>query len=235
MIDSPIKRIMLKIVLIMLLVLVIGYVGWRIVSSPKHFVDDVLVVSDRPLIYASKDQIQASIEPLVDGSWLQTSAEKAYQAIATYPGIENVWVKKAWPNHLAIYFTQAQPVAYWNDPRQVLLEDGHIILPRTFLVDQRLPQFDGARSQRDLIKSTYLELSPICAKYRLSIDRISYLDGQWSLKLSNGENLMLGSEALKIRLLRYLEVMSELPLPEHTEYVDLRYNTGLAVMPIKSK
>lgn len=235
MIDSPIKRIAIKIVLIMLLVLVIGCIGWRMVSSPRYFVDDVLVVSDRPLIYASKDQIQASIEPLVDGSWLQTSAEKTYQAILAYPGIENVWVKKAWPNHLAIYFTQAQPVAYWNDPRQVLLEDGQVIRPRSFLVEQSLPRFDGARSQRDLIKDTYLELSPICTEYHLSIDRISYLDGQWSLKLSNGENLMLGSEALKVRLLRYLEVMNELPSPERTEYVDLRYNTGLAVMPAKTK
>lgn len=232
MIDTPIKRIIIKLCLITMILVSVLYGGWLLLTSQHRYVDEVLVVSDRPLVFASQMQIQESVEPLVRDSWYQTSTQQTYDAIASYPGIENIWVKKSWPNQLAIYFKQQQPLAYWNNRQQILLDNGDIIRPRSFISDVHIPQFNGARSQRALLKNKYLALSPLFVNANLEIDMISYLDGQWVLDLSNGAKLILGSDDAEVRVARYLRVINDLPPPDKAKYYDLRYNNGIAVMPI---
>ncbi|MDP5029723.1 MAG: cell division protein FtsQ/DivIB [Paraglaciecola sp.] len=189
-----------------------------IISGQRQFIDD------------------ANIEKLVrqsqPGSFFELDVSQTHQMIEALPWVYRASVRKRWPNGLEIYVVEQVPAARWND--DLLLNqhgevfDGievatreNISLPSLFGPGgSEQTALQGYRNMQSLLEVTHLQISELFLSERFA----------WNLRLANGIKLNLGRSEFIDRLQRFVDIFPLISTQDKTvDYVDLRYDTGLAV------
>jgi cell division protein FtsQ len=143
-------------------------------------------------------------------------------------------VRKRWPRGLEIYVVEQQPAAIWNGD-MLLNEYGDVFngqisdeqvkhalkLPTLFGPGgSEYTALQGYRNMQSLLDVTNLRIVEMFLSERFA----------WNIQLNNGVKLNLGRTEFIDRLQRFVDI---LPLiseqQKEVEYIDLRYDTGLAV------
>ncbi|MDT8404324.1 cell division protein FtsQ/DivIB [Sulfuriflexus sp.] len=147
------------------------------------------------------------------------------------PWLQQVAVRRVWPDALHITVIEQQAVAYWNDS-SLLNTEGQVFSPARESYPYGLPQLNGpAGTQRQVLEG-YVSMRAIVQAEERDIDELS-LDARraWQLKLDNGITLALGRTDRQQRLRRFTRAYAGL-LDEKQgtiSSVDLRYTNGFAV------
>lgn len=153
--------------------------------------------------------------------------------------LQNAWIKsvsicKEWPNQLHVHIQEQQPIALWNNDA-LLNDDVQVFAANRNNLTPALPQLKGAAGSQQLVWRTYKTLGGILAPTKLTI-KVCELSSQgtWSLELNNGLRLILGQENIETRLKRFIKAYPEVAARNPSiEYIDLRYDHGMAVKSIK--
>lgn len=159
--------------------------------------------------------------------------DKLHQDIEDLPWVYQASIRKSWPDTLRVYVVEQEPVAHWNqdmllnkyggvfDASLQVSSDEGLGFPQLFGPGgSELTVLQGLRAMQSLLEISRLEISELSLSERYA----------WELKLSNGIQLRLGRTEFMDRLQRFIDVYPLLLKNEKiVEYVDLRYDTGLAV------
>lgn len=151
--------------------------------------------------------------------------------LRTMPWVEQVAVRRVWPDILHITVIEQQAVAYWNDTA-LLNSSGQAFSPARESYPHGLPQFNGPRGTETQILNNYLSMRTILQAQGRDIDELT-LDARraWKLKLDNGISLALGRSDSQQRLRRFTRAYADLLNEKQgtISTVDLRYTNGFAV------
>jgi cell division protein FtsQ len=187
-----------------------------VISGQRQFLDD--------------QEIKSLIRTSQPGSFFNLDVEQAHQDVEAMPWVNRASVRKRWPNGLEIYVVEQVPAATWNgdlllnqagDVFQAFMNDSKIDLPSLFGPGgSEQTALQGYLAMRSLLGAVDFEISELFLSERFA----------WNLRLSNGIKLNLGRTEFIDRLQRFIDLYPLLNEQERAvDYVDLRYDTGLAV------
>lgn len=180
--------------------------------------------------YLDKDQLREQAMPVVDGGFFSVDLVAVRNALLNLPWVEDVSVRRQWPDQLLVRVMEKQPVVFWGKDG-VLSSKGELFSPGQIL-NENLPRMNGPEG---LHSSMFKELSRMQAwllETGLYIQEIK-LDARrsWTLIMQNGIELRLGRGNMYERLQRFASVYKNNFQSEtrKIEHIDMRYTNGFAV------
>lgn len=186
--------------------------------------------------YTTHDDIRQAILSLgPPGTFMSQNVDVIQQQIERLPWIQQVSVRKQWPDELKIHLVEYVPVARWNDLHMVDAEGKSFSVPTRFIGKEALPMLYGPEGSESEVLTGYHQMSDLLAVSKFKLKAASMTARRsWQLVLSDDVRLELGRNDDMKRLKRFIQLNSTLQQQAQTEnkrvsYVDLRYDAGAAV------
>ena len=179
----------------------------------------------------SAEQIRTTIANSAERSFFRLNTAQIQQQLMDIPWVRKVQVSKRWPDTLKVKVWEHQAVAVWNQ-ETLLNESGEIFQVHAIDSMRHLPLLVGPADNAQQMLSDYQRLNQLLVPTGVEIARADMSErGGWVLVLRNGLEVVLGSEKMDARLLRFADTWGALlkksgRLPES---VDLRYTNGYVV------
>jgi cell division protein FtsQ len=180
-----------------------------------------------------EQKLRAAVLPYARNGFFAIRLEDAQAAVAKLPWVERAEVRKRWPDVVEVRIVEHRPLARWGED-QLLSEDGDLFPLAGAEVPGSLPRFDvdaPAARIADVV-ALYNEARELFAPEGVRVREVS-LDrrGSWSLLLSNGVRVVVGSQEARLRLGRFARLLPGLLAqnPQRLTRADLRYTNGFAL------
>lgn len=178
------------------------------------------------------DRVRATVMPFAREGFFAVRLDVAQAAVAQLPWVEHAEVHKRWPDVLEVRIVEHRPFAHWGDDR--LLSEHGRIFPRGELVPpEGLPRLQGPDARVADVVALYNESRALFAANRLEVDAVA-LDarGSWTLSLSDGSAVLVGSSEARLRLQRFARLLPQLLAQkrQRLQRADLRYTNGFALV-----
>ena len=174
-------------------------------------------------------------------NFFQLDVNQVQQQLESLPWVYSASVRKQWPNEVRIYVNDQRPVAQWNDDF-FINEHGVIFQAEKSRVSHALPKLYGPEGSEVLALENYRNLSNLLTFIQVEINELVLTERYaWQLTLADGVFLRLGREDRVMRVQRFMESYPEIKAfakeNMKVDYVDLRYDTGMAVgwKPVEEK
>ena len=154
-----------------------------------------------------------------------------HQMISHLALVDDVDVKRVWPDAVYIKVTEQKPVVRWGKDA-LLNNEGDVLKPDNIEPFKNLPLVTGPEGQEkkllEIMKGVYIVLrdkSMQLAEFHVNERRA------WRIKLANGMEMQLGRKAPLESMQRFLKTMDELGEAQLAaiETVDTRYPNGYAI------
>ncbi|WJG08725.1 cell division protein FtsQ/DivIB [Aliiglaciecola sp. LCG003] len=218
------------IVFLSVVILSLVYAGWWL----NHWLEDaqksplqrVIVTGNR--VHIGEYVIEQRIRQQHPESFFELDVNQVHQEIEALPWVHQASVRKRWPNSLNIHVIEEIASARWNND-SLLNQYGETFLAQ--LDDESLPNLFGPGGSEQTALRGYRAMQTLLNGANLRIVEL-YLSERfaWNLRLNNGVKLNLGRSEFVDRLQRFVDVYPLLKQQDRqVDYVDLRYDTGLAV------
>lgn len=196
---------------------------------------------DGELHYLTKSEIEQYVLNDPNASNLLTmELVDVRHYMESIPWIYQVFLRKKLPNVLLISIVEEKPIAFFNDG--ILTNNWNIIHPDLSKFDKPLVRLYGQEDVARQIYDKYVDFNNYLAPNGFYIVSISLTNNyMWKVKLNNGILLNLGRETENVlrdsgktdvlvnRLRKFVESFEYLNYQNNIEYIDLRYDTGIAV------
>lgn len=200
-----------------------------VVADPQFFPINVLKIK-APYHYFTRDKIQELISPYMNQSFLMFPAEKLQEDFKKNPWVEDVHVKKIWPDRVVVQIIERFPVAFWDN--MILSDKGDLFKPEKVELSSELPRFQGPQYQQKEVLHIFKKLSKLLLANDLIIKELRLRENQsWELTLNNGVIIRLGKNNVEARLQRFCQIYPKWFATsfERVSSIDLRYTHGIAV------
>lgn len=202
---------------------------WNWLESEQNVpLNSILISGDRTFI--QDDEVEQLIRRSQKGSFIELQVDDVHDKLLNMPWVYRASVRKEWPDTLRIYLVEQVAVAQWNDD-MMLNQYGQSFQARVPKELAHLPvlfgpggsektALEGYRAMQGLLNAANLDIVEMFLSERYA----------WHLTLGNKIDLNLGRTEFIDRLQRFIDIYPLLLRNEKTvKYVDLRYDTGLAV------
>lgn len=162
-------------------------------------------------------------------SFFSLDVNQVHDVLEQEPWVYRVSIRKRWPNALLIHVVEQQPVAYWN-AKALLNEYGE-----TFVGEiengAALPSLHGPEGSEKTALTGFRQMQSLLSTSEQHIHNVYLSDRfSWEVKLNNDVMLKLGRQEHIDRLQRFIDYYPVIAAQQKpVEYIDLRYDTGLAV------
>ncbi|QDJ12433.1 cell division protein FtsQ [Mergibacter septicus] len=163
--------------------------------------------------------------------------QEIQQQLERLSWVKKVVVRKIWPDRLLIQIDEYTPVARWNteqlDNDLFLTSEGTIFsLPKEKQQDLFLPDLSGPDFQRKKVLTRWQQIAKDLHQNEIKPVALSVDErDSWQITLANGIILHVGRDEWRDKIVRFVTIYPHIEIPEHKkiDYVDLRYNDGIAV------
>ena len=175
--------------------------------------------------------LQKTLLPYAHRGFFAVRLEDARAAVAKLPWVEHAEVRKRWPDVLEVRIVEHKPFAQWGRDR-LLSEEGQLFPAAGIAIPKGLPQLDGPDTRVAAVVALYNESRALFAPSGIVVRGLS-LDrrGSWSLALSGGTDVVVGSSEARLRLARFARLLPQLLSQKQLPLAraDLRYTNGFAL------
>lgn len=191
------------------------------------------VVISGEMRYTHQEDIEQAIDSINLSNFFNVDVNQVQNKVAALPWVYSVSVRKKWPNELKIYVVDQTPIAYWNGDF-LINHQGVAFQANASRIKHSLPAFFGPEGSENIALENYKNLSKLLDYRTLVIDELVLSERfSWQLTLDDGVTLNLGREERVQRIQRFMDVYPLIKKNkkenQQVDYVDLRYDTGLAV------
>ncbi|GGO68843.1 cell division protein FtsQ/DivIB [Bowmanella pacifica] len=181
------------------------------------------------LTYLVKQDVELAIRRNQPGSFFELDIQRALQDVEALPWVYRASIRKEWPNNLHVHVVEQQAVASWNGDMLLNIQGGTFAaaVPEGLL----LPKLFGPQGSEQTALQGFHAMQALLLRSDVQVDELVLSERfAWNLKLDNGLRLNLGRDEFIDRLQRFVDIYPLLQKDQRqAEYVDLRYDTGLAV------
>jgi cell division protein FtsQ len=186
--------------------------------------------------YLSQKNLQQHALPYVTGGFFSVDLKKIRQVLLTVPWVEDVSVRRQWPDSLSLRVIEKQPVAYWGK-NKLLSSRGDLFEPENIKINILLPELAGPENQHAMMLQELGRLQAWLIDTGLVIKKINQdARRSWTLYMVSGMELRLGRKNMHERLHRFVDAYSQQLSKQITntksgmiKHVDMRYTNGFAV------
>ncbi|WP_168415185.1 cell division protein FtsQ [Erwinia amylovora] len=193
-----------------------------VVTGQKHF--------------TTNDDIRQAILSLGEpGTFMAQDVNIIQQQIERLSWIQQVSVRKQWPDELKIHLVEYVPVARWNDVHLVDADGKSFSVPTSHIGKESMPMLYGPEGSESEVLAGFRQMSDALAVSKLKVKAASMTARRsWQLVLEDDIRLELGRNDDMKRLQRFIALFPTLQQQAQAEnkrvtYVDLRYDSGAAV------
>ena len=162
-------------------------------------------------------------------NFFKLNVDKIQQSVQGLPWVYQASIRKRWPALLYVYIIEQTPRARWGDDR-LLSERGGIFKAPLDRLKRPLVRLSGPDEMADKVWDEYKRYERILALNGYHIAALNLTSRHsWEVQLDKGPVLILGRGDVVARLQRFIDVYPLLDEHERIAYLDLRYDTGIAV------
>lgn len=222
-------------------------IGWwltKMVVEQEHApVNSIVITGEMP--YTQREEVLRAMSDIDLGNFFQVNVNDIQRTVSTLPWVYSVAVRKQWPNEVKIYVVDQTPIALWNGDF-LLNQFGKAFQADRKQLTHALPEFFGPEGTELLALENFTNLNDLLEYRNLAIDELVLSERfSWQLTLNDGVMLNLGREERVKRVQRFMDVYplikthleqqeklqnnDKKQLKQAVDYIDLRYDTGLAV------
>ncbi|MFD1006953.1 MULTISPECIES: cell division protein FtsQ/DivIB [Oceanisphaera] len=178
--------------------------------------------------YLSRDEIRQSVLKLPSvGNFFALEVDQVQQQLQSLPWVYQASVRKQWPDTVRVYLIEQQVAAHWNQDAMLNIH-GEVF--RTRHPGLALVSLSGPDEESARVLEEYQHVQTLLQPKGYDIERVHLTPRRsWELTLKSGIKLLLGREDIEARLQRFIDVYPGIEQRERVAYLDLRYDTGLAV------
>ncbi|MDH5485530.1 MAG: cell division protein FtsQ/DivIB [Gammaproteobacteria bacterium] len=181
--------------------------------------------------YLSKQSLRTQALPHVQGGFFTVDLVSVRNAVIELPWVEDVSIRRYWPNELRVRVIEKQAVAYWSD-NQLLSSRAELFTPERLDKNMMLPRINGPEGQHRNMLKELAGMQSWLMDAGLSIVKLTQDSRRsWVIHLDSGFELRLGRENYHERLQRFVSVFTQSLYKQHNKikHVDMRYTNGMAV------
>ncbi|GMQ87029.1 MAG: cell division protein FtsQ/DivIB [Gammaproteobacteria bacterium] len=181
--------------------------------------------------HLQRADIQNEVAPLASDGFFAMNVAMIQQRIQQLPWVDQVSVRRVWPDKLDIQVREQQPVAHWG-ARGFLNARAQVFEPEQPLELAPLPHFEGPEGYEWRVLEMYRRMQALLKPLKLGVGSLQ-LDARrtWRVQLSNGLTLEVGRSHPVQRIARFVRVYPAILAAGDGRVlaVDLRYSNGFAV------
>ena len=181
--------------------------------------------------YLQPELLQSRVEPLAAGGFFVMDVSGIQESLQKLAWVDQVSVRRVWPDRLEIQVLEQQAVAHWGD-NSYMNARADVFTPETDVELSGLPWLTGPEGHQQRVLDMRREMSALVRPLKLDVARLS-LDARrtWRVELSNGLLLEVGRNRSADRLARFVRVYPAILAAGNGRLVsvDLRYGHGFAV------
>lgn len=217
------------------LLVVAGFISalphaWGFLHNPKVFPIKTLVLNGK-LKYVQEDWLRHTVLAASAKGFFGLDVRSLREEICHRDWVAGCQVQKTWPDKVQVSLVEHKPLARWGD-RQLVNEMGALFTLKSGPTPTELPRLDGPQGQVRRVLEKYQALSARLASEGLLLRALGMNDREaWQFVLGDGVIVHIGREAFDERVNRFVALYPRLKNdPKRAlRYVDLRYDTGVAV------
>lgn len=207
------------------------FLNKRLSAEESAPVTSISIAGEMP--YTTRLDIESAIEKVNLGNFFNLDVNDVQQKVAKLPWVYSVSVRKKWPDELKIYVVDQKPIAHWNGDF-LLNVNGKAFQADVQRLVEKLPAFFGPEGTEQIALDNFINLNKLLDFSQLAIDELVLTERfAWQLILNDGVTINLGRDNRVERIQRFMDIYPEIKLNkkdgQQVDYVDLRYDTGLAV------
>jgi len=182
------------------------------------------------LEYVTREDVRAALQddPALN-NFFTLDVNEVQQRIEGLPWVHRVSVRKRWPALLYVYVVEKTPRAHWGEDR-LLSDRGDIFTAPLERLKQPLVTLSGPDTMADRVWDQYQQFQRLLGLNGYKVAALHLTERHaWEVQLADGPRLKLGRGDTLARLQRFIDVYPLLEEREKMAYIDLRYDTGVAV------
>ncbi len=231
--------------------LLLGAVVW--IAQRPYFMISTLrlapIEEGSDLRFVTASSLTESIKDKLRGNFFFIDLDDARHLIETTPWVRHARVQRVWPDALAVYVEEHQPLALWNENEMInTWGEAFAAYASELPPGVVLPQLKGPDDSERLVVQRYAEVARWFAPLNLRVNELALSPRYaWEVTLSDGMRLNLGrdpaadiadphgrSGALPFaaRIERFVEAWPRLARTLNGRLIahaDLRYPNGFAI------
>ena len=221
------KRLLTTILGLVLLPAVAGPVALELWRQPLQSIHVT-----GPFVNVSQQEIEVATAPHLPDAFLLADVSAIRRAARTIPWIQDVSVRRVWPDRLEIEVRERKAVATWRG-RTLLEADASPFEPGNLEGSAMLPSLEGPPGRHQQVLERWRLLDDIAQEYlNARATRLeAHARGAWVAELSNGIVVQLTTDTFEDDLPRYARAFPRAlgPRLHEVKAIDLRYGNGFAV------
>ena len=195
-------------------------------------------------------ELQVIASKAVNGGFFSLDIDKfRSELLFSLPWVEEVRVRKVWPDKLLVSIKEHQPISRWvsidklqKNPEysqndiELLSRNGVVFYPK--LTDKQTKKFNrmavlsGPEMNAKIILETCVKINKSLKKLNSRVQQCG-MNGRrsWLITLNNGIVIKLGKENVMQNLHQYIDVFSDQLSKyfDQVDYADLRFSNGFSV------
>ncbi|MGV6806634.1 MAG: cell division protein FtsQ/DivIB [bacterium] len=203
-----------------------GWMMWRWLDHP------VAVIRVKGAFkHIEQGELESLVAPVIRGGLISLNLSEINRVLVDHVWIREASLSREWPDALLIEFVEEEPIARWGD-RGFLNSRGQLLDIQGNAGLENLPLLVTSDNDRTQLMRRYREAAELLGSEGLKIGEMHLAeDGNVTVKLSGGPELLVGRFDMMDKLQRFLVVWNRaLVSSEQTpERIDLRYGNSLAV------
>ena len=231
--------------------LLLGAVYW-IAQRPYFAISSIRLAAaedESGLRFVTASSVNETIKDKLRGNFFFIDLHEARKLVETTPWVRHARVQRVWPNALAVYVEEHQPLALWNENQMInTWGEAFSAYAGDLPPGSVYPQLRGPEDSERLVVQRYAEVARWFAPLQLRVNELTLSPRYaWEVTLSDGIRLNLGrdpaadiadphgrSGALPFaaRIERFVEAWPRLAQSLNGRSIasaDLRYPNGFAI------
>ncbi len=180
--------------------------------------------------YLSREEVMQALEGRVRGGFFNVDVAAIQSAVKTMGWVDEVSVRRVWPNTVRVAVFEQVPVARWGDDA-LLNTRGEVFAREGHALQDKLPALQGPVGREQALLQEYQQLAGVLSASQLEIVRLVQDERRaLEMTLNNGVEVQLGRKEPLARMRRFLRAYPSLVTSrdETLQRVDLRYSNGFA-------
>jgi len=183
------------------------------------------------LRHLRRQSLERAVAAYASGSFFSVDLEAVRRAASGLAWVEQVQVRRVWPDGLHMRVVEQRPLARWGRDSLVNLR-GQVFTPEDGSLPLALPGLSGPDGSAPRVSAAFRSMRTSLEPLGLQVRSVHLNDrGDWQVELADSVVLRLGTRDLAVRLGRFVRLYSRLlaGAQSQPEEVDLRYTNGFTV------
>ncbi len=203
--------------------------GWKQIDLDALFPLRKVAIGGE-LEHVGEERLRALVADSLEGGFFRVDVAALAREIEQLPWVDRAVVSKRWPDVLVVMVREQQALARWR-AGGVLNVRGERFNPGGDDVGEPLVELDGPPGSEALMARRFQQLQPRLREAGIGLRRMVLSERRaWRMELDDGAEVILGREAMALRLERFLRFYPPLVARSGAiARIDLRYPNGFAV------